>query len=61
LRFPCRTNLLIRTANGPIVTGPALPFSGRRWQEWPLNGSSDDGRDIHGSVARPLIEGDDLL
>jgi hypothetical protein len=40
---------------------PALPFSGRRWQEWPLDGSSDDGRDIHGGVASPLIKGDDLL
>src|SRR6202000_2662608 len=61
LRLSCRTNLLVRTANGPIVAVPALPFSGRRRKERPLDGCSDGCRDIQGRVARPLIKSDSLL
>lgn len=58
-RLPARSPH--RDRNGPKVTQPALPFRGRRRKERPFDGSSDGGRDIEGSVARALVEGDDLL
>jgi hypothetical protein len=39
----------------------ALSFPGRRRKEWSFDSPSDDGRNVDGSVARPLIECDNLL